>query len=101
MSQTITAKELEANLGSYLSKVANDGDRIVVERQGKPAAALVPVAVLRAYEESRRRFFDAMESAAEKMRDIPEAEIEAEIDQAVREVRAARRARAARESQGI
>jgi len=92
MSQTITAKELEANLGDYLSKVAKDGDAIVVERAGEPAAALVPLAVLRAHEERRRRFFEAAESISRQFADVPEAELQAEIDSAVAEVRAARRA---------
>lgn len=61
MSQTVPVREFRSNLARLLSDVADRRDHVLVTRNGKPAAALVPVDE-----------YDALEETAEILSD-PEA----------------------------
>jgi prevent-host-death family protein len=54
MSDTANVRQLRANLGRYLNEVEFGGKRITVERRGKPAAVLVPLADLLVLEQAER-----------------------------------------------
>ena len=43
MSETISAAEAKTHLAALLSGVFHRGERYVIERRGKPVAALVPI----------------------------------------------------------
>ena len=43
MATTVSAAKAKAELSSLINRVAYGGERIIIERHGKPAAALVPV----------------------------------------------------------
>jgi prevent-host-death family protein len=43
MEQTITATELARSLSDLLSRVRYRGERFIIDRNGEPTAALVPV----------------------------------------------------------
>lgn len=81
---TVTSRELRASLSDVLNRVAYTGERVLIERNGRPVAALVSVADLRAME-SRENAEDladhraAMAEAQEKG-SIPFAEALAETD---------------------
>lgn len=61
MPQTVAAREFRANLAKLLNDVAERRDHVLVTRNGKPAAALVPIDE-----------YDALEETAEILSD-PEA----------------------------
>ena len=50
MATRIEADEAKARLAEFLKRTTDDGERFVVELQGKPAAALVSVADLQRLE---------------------------------------------------
>ena len=52
MSQTVPVRELRSNLAKLLNDVADRRDHVLVTRNGKPAAALVPVDEYDALEET-------------------------------------------------
>jgi prevent-host-death family protein len=52
---TITATQLRNVIGSILNQVQFKGERIILQRQGKPAAALIPIEDLRLLEELEDR----------------------------------------------
>jgi len=52
---TVTATQLRNVIGSVLNDVQFRGERIILNRQGKPAAALIPVEDLRLLEELEDR----------------------------------------------
>lgn len=77
MARTIATNELRNNLSSYLSRVGFGHERFVIERHGKPVAALVPITVLQFVEEAIDRADlkaaqEALEEALEELQEEPE-----------------------------
>ncbi len=52
MAKTIPVREFRSNLAELLSDVADRRDHVVVTRNGRPAAALVPIDEYEALEET-------------------------------------------------
>lgn len=52
MAKTIPVREFRSNLAQLLSDVADRRDHVVVTRNGRPAAALVPIDEYEALEET-------------------------------------------------
>jgi prevent-host-death family protein len=52
---TITATRLRNVIGSVLNDVQFKGERVILNRQGKPAAALIPIEDLQLLEELEDR----------------------------------------------
>lgn len=52
MAKTIPVREFRSRLGELLSDVADRRDHVVVTRNGKPAAALIPIGEYEALEET-------------------------------------------------
>ncbi len=52
MAKTVPVRDFRSNLGQLLSDVADRRDHVVVTRNGKPAAALVPIDEYEALEET-------------------------------------------------
>ena len=99
--RTVAAATLPAGWEAVLAPVADGAARVVVERDGTPVAALISAA-------DYRRLLRAEAREAEGLRilrqsqaafaDVPDDELEREVDKAVMEARAElRRERGARE----
>ncbi len=52
MAKTVPVRELRSNLSRLLSDVADRRDHVLVTRNGRPAAALVPIDEYEALEET-------------------------------------------------
>jgi len=52
MAKTVPAREFRSNLSQLLSDVADRRDHVLVTRNGRPAAALVPIDEYEALEET-------------------------------------------------
>jgi antitoxin YefM len=52
MAKTIPVREFRSNMAEVLSDVADRRDHVVVTRNGRPAAALVPIDEYQALEET-------------------------------------------------
>jgi prevent-host-death family protein len=87
MEKTIGAFEVRRSLGRILQEVAANGDRVVVERNGQPVAAVVPIEVYNQWKRSRAEFFERMRQASEHANMAPD-----EADQLAAEAIAAVRA---------
>lgn len=59
MAKTVPVRELRSNLARLLSDVADRREHVVVTRNGRPAAALVPVDEYEALEETAEVLSDA------------------------------------------
>lgn len=95
MTRTITLEQLAADPGAIARDVATNKTRVVLEHNGEPLAALVPMTVLAQDEEresSRKELFEAMDEVSKGFADMTEDEITALVDECVAEVRAERRA---------
>lgn len=67
----VTVGKLKADMAATLNKTAFGGERFLIERRGKPVAALVPLEDLRILEEAADRF-----DAQEAMRRVADPEDE-------------------------
>jgi prevent-host-death family protein len=54
MAERVTTLEIREKLGDYLNRVALRHDQFIIERKGKPLAALVPVERLEAMDRASR-----------------------------------------------
>jgi antitoxin YefM len=52
MAKTVPARDFRSNLSQFLSDVADRREHVLVTRNGKPAAALVPIGEYEALEET-------------------------------------------------
>jgi hypothetical protein len=64
---------------------------VIIERAGKPMAALVPLEVVEQYVAARQRLFAIVDEIRQAAPELPAAEVEADVAEAVAAVRAARR----------
>jgi antitoxin YefM len=64
MGKTVPARDFRSNLSQFLSDVADRREHILVTRNGKPAAAVVPIDEYEALEETAEILSDADALAA-------------------------------------
>src|SRR3712207_6571251 len=92
MKRKLSAVEARKRLGELLEGVFYRGDEVVIERAGKVMAVVVPSWVYEKLDQQREadwaRMFELMEKNWEKNKDVPYEDIEREVNEAVREVRA-------------
>lgn len=93
MKRTISAVEARKRFGDMLSSVYWRGDEVFIERAGKRMAVVIPVSRNAVLERERERLMELIQMNWEKNKDVPADVIEAEIQQAIDEVRAEARAR--------
>lgn len=84
----VNALKARKNLGQLLEEVYYKGDQYVIERAGRPMAAVVPVWQLEEWQKRRERFFGMVEELREKTKDVKPEIIERDVAEAVRAVRA-------------
>jgi prevent-host-death family protein len=87
MEKTINAMKARRNFGQLLEEAFYKGDQFIVERAGKPMAAVIPIQQYMQWKEQRERFFAMIDEVRERNKDIPPERIEAEVEEAVRAVR--------------
>jgi prevent-host-death family protein len=89
VTETVSTLEIRQRLGDLLNRVALRHDRFVIERKGKPFAALVPVARLEQMQQAARHFL--LESMKERKGAVPARDADRLADEAKHKTR--RRAR--------
>jgi len=87
MKRRLSAVEARKHLGELLEGVYYRGDEVVIERAGKPMAAVISPDRYRAMEQERERMIELLERTQERNKDVPYEVIEREVEQAIREVR--------------
>ncbi len=88
MVKKINALKARQNLGQLLEEVYYKGDQFIVERAGRPMAAVVPVWQVEEQSKRRERFFATVDEIRQSNRGIKPAVIEQEVGEAVKTVRA-------------
>lgn len=99
MSQAIPLKEVREQLSDLVSKVAYGDQKVVITKFGKPIAALVGFADYEKIMNPAKRYtksdwekgFVLMDKTRTNTKKYPQKEVEQAIDQAVSEVRKAKR----------
>ncbi len=88
MVKKMNALKARKNLGQLLEEVYYKGDQYVIERAGRPMAAVVPVWQLQERQKRRERFFGMIEEVWQRNKKVKPEVIEREVGEAVRAVRA-------------
>ncbi len=88
MVKKINALKARKNLGQLLEEVYYKDNQYVIERAGRPMAAVVPVWQLEGWRKRRERLFGMVEEVWKKNKKEKPEVIEREIQEAVRAVRA-------------
>src|SRR5205809_3154262 len=83
----INALKARQNLGQLLEEVYYKGDQYVIERAGRPMAAVVPVWQLEECQKRRERLFGMVEEIWNKNKKVKPEVIEREVAAADRAVR--------------
>jgi prevent-host-death family protein len=87
MEKALGAAEVDRSFGQILEDVADRGDRVVVERQGQPIAAVVPIDVYNQWKRAKADFFERMGQAANRA-DLTAEEADRLAAEAIAAVRA-------------
>jgi len=88
VTKTVNALKARKNLGQLLEEVYYKGNQYVIERAGRPMAAVVPLWQLEEWQKRRDHFFKAVEGLWRRNKTVKAEVIEDEIEKAVRAVRA-------------
>ncbi len=90
MSETyIGAREARSQFADLLGRVRYGGDEVIVERFGKPMAAMIPPKLYRNLIAERQARFEVIDRLRQHLPDISSEEIMADIEEAIAAVRAA------------
>jgi prevent-host-death family protein len=87
MLKKITAVKARANLGQLMNEVAIKEDDYIIERDGKPLVAIIPIGKYNRLEEEKNSFFKWVNEVRDKNKDIDSEHIEKAISKAVKAVR--------------
>lgn len=91
MRKNISTQNLKTHVGEVIDAVRLRGDRYIIERRGKPVAAIVPLSVNENDERQRARFFELLGTVSRQSADVPTEQMEDAIDKAVVENRRRKR----------
>lgn len=97
MRVSVAAVDARKRLGSILDDVRLRGTTFVIERDGRPAAAVVPLSVLDRLDQEREAAFRRIDALRESIAErVSGTEFEAALNEEFEAVRAARRSASAR-----
>lgn len=91
MEKTLGITEIRTEIASIVEQVRNRGVVYIIQRHGKPAAAVVPIEIYEGWKQERARFFDTIRQVSEGADLTPgqAAELSSEAIKKVRERRQA------------
>jgi antitoxin (DNA-binding transcriptional repressor) of toxin-antitoxin stability system len=87
MIKKVNALKARQNLGRILEEVYYKGDQYIIERAGKPLAAMVPLWQLQARKEGRDHMLAKVQEVWRRTKKIQPESIEREVEVAVRALR--------------
>ncbi len=86
MLKTISAMKARKNLGQIMNEVSIRSDSYIIERNGKPLVAIVPVSFLEEQELKKKGFLNLLDKAQSNS-NVTEEDIQNDIREAIKEVR--------------
>ena len=79
MERNLGITEARGNFREIVDQVQYKGEKVIINRHGKPAAAVVPIEVYENWKRQRQQFFDAV-------REIQSANPDADPEEVMRDV---------------
>ncbi len=101
LTKTMAISEVENALSSVVAAVSRNETRVILERDGRPVAAIISATDLERfvhYERQRAERFKVIDEMREAFKDVPPEEIERETDRIIARIRAENRAAREREA---
>ncbi|HCG77384.1 MAG: hypothetical protein COZ37_01380 [bacterium (Candidatus Ratteibacteria) CG_4_10_14_3_um_filter_41_18] len=89
MQKTVSAIKVRRNLGELLNRSCYGGDEFIIQRAGKPIAALIPLGEFDTLVELREKSFSALDNIWRKTRGMKLTE--KDIEKIIEKVRAEKR----------
>ncbi|HDN80165.1 MAG TPA: type II toxin-antitoxin system Phd/YefM family antitoxin [Chloroflexi bacterium] len=83
MEKVINAVAARRRLGQLLEEAFYRGDVFIIERAGRPMAAVIPIEQYRQWQQRREEFFAMIDEVQERTRKVPPEELEEAIAEAV------------------
>lgn len=90
MVEHVGAREARNRFADLLGNVHYGGQVVVVERSGKPMVAVIPVDMYQQVIAEREARFQVLDSIRARLPEIAEEEVERDVTEAIKAVRAAR-----------
>lgn len=89
--KTIDTNSVRERLGEILDEAYHRGSEFVIQRRGRPLAAIIPYSRYEQLERKRKEAFRVFHEIWEANKDVDPEEVAEAVDRAVAEVRAERR----------
>ena len=89
MTRRISSREARNKFADLMGNVHYGGEEVIVERSGRPMAAVIPVDTYERLVEERRARFEVLDRIRSRLPDVSPKEIERDVAQAVKKVRSA------------
>lgn len=83
MEKIINALKVRQNLGTLLNEVLLKNDQFIIERNGKPMAAVIPVWQFEQWKEKRKAFFKMINKVRQRNKKVSKKTLEREIKEAI------------------
>jgi len=100
MAKRISAKDARAQFSEILGRVHFGKETVIVEKQGKPMAAIIDIDLYELWQEEREARFGVLDEIRSKSRGKRPEEIENDVAKAVSEIRASTRKLRGKRAQG-
>ncbi len=100
MAKRISAKDVRAQFSEILGRVHFGKETVIVEKQGKPMAAIIDIELYELWQVEREARFVVLDEIRSKGRGKRPEEIERDVAEAVAEVRASARQLRGKRAQG-
>lgn len=91
MIREAPAMTVRQNLGELLGEVQYRKGKVIITKAGKPVAALVDIALFERIRKLDEEFDQIREELARAFSGVPEKQVEALVDEAMKEARTRRR----------
>jgi prevent-host-death family protein len=83
MTIVIGAREARQRFADLLGRVGYGGEVAIIKRSGKPMVALIPIEVYELLVAEREARFQVLDRIRSKLPDIPEEEVEKDVQWAI------------------
>jgi prevent-host-death family protein len=93
MPKHIGAREARSRFSDLIGSVRYGNEEVILERSGKPMAAMIPIETYERLVAERRVRFEVIERIRSRLPDIPPEKINQDVIDAVSSVRSGRAAR--------
>jgi prevent-host-death family protein len=88
MTKHVGAKEARSRFSELIGSVRFGNEEVILERSGKPMAAMIPIEMYERLVAERRTRFEVLDRIRSRLPDIPPEDIERDVADAVSKVRA-------------